>query len=165
MKPQHKMLADGTEAGIAWLMANPISQAQWVMKERQEFGRLQRNNGGCRGGGHGGGTRGQGAGNRSNTNNGGRGYARGGGKGGWYSYEGTAVEHKHKASMCSYSLTLTPIDNYYYQCYDEYDEDDDGISIITSNFEDDKLENSGEIVRRIKKKICQEQGSTQVAEG
>ena len=31
MKAQHKTLADGSGACMAWLMANPISQAQWVI--------------------------------------------------------------------------------------------------------------------------------------
>ena len=35
MVAQHKTLADGTGAGVAWRMANPISQAQWVMKQRR----------------------------------------------------------------------------------------------------------------------------------
>ena len=79
MKAQHKTLADGTGAGVAWLMANPISQAQWVIEQRREFGRLQRGNGGGRGGGRGGAGRGRGGNDRRNANNGGRGYARGGG--------------------------------------------------------------------------------------
>lgn len=79
MKAQHKTLADGTGAGVAWLMANPISQAQWVIEQRREFGRLQRGNGGGRGGGRGGPGRGRGGNDRRNANNGGRGYARGGG--------------------------------------------------------------------------------------
>ena len=57
---QQKTLANGTGAGAAWLMANPISQAQWVMEQRREFGRLQRSNVGGRGGGRGGGDRGRG---------------------------------------------------------------------------------------------------------
>ena len=57
VKAQHKTLANGTDAGVAWLLANSISQAQWVMEQRREFGRLQRGNRGGRGGGHGGGGR------------------------------------------------------------------------------------------------------------
>ena len=84
MKAQHKTLANGTGAGVAWLLANPISQAQWVMEQRREFGRLQRGNGGGCGGGRGGGSRGRGNGGGRNMNGGGRGYARGGGGGNAY---------------------------------------------------------------------------------
>ena len=38
MKAQLKTLANGTSAIIAWLMTNPISQDQWVMEQRREFG-------------------------------------------------------------------------------------------------------------------------------
>ena len=72
MVAQHKTLDNGTEAGVTYLMANPISQAQWVMDQRREFGRHQRGNG--RGGGHGGGGRGRGNGDCRNMNNGGGGY-------------------------------------------------------------------------------------------
>ena len=56
-----------------------------------------------------------------------------------------------KAITCLYSPTPIPLDNYY-QCYDEYDEDDDDITIITSNLEKNKFENSGGIRRGIKAK-------------
>ena len=78
MKAHHKPLADGTGAGMAWLMANPILQAQWVMEQRREFGRLQQGNRGSHGGDHGGGGRGRGNGDCLNMNNGGRRYIRGG---------------------------------------------------------------------------------------
>ena len=84
MVAQHKTLVDGTGAGVAWLMANPISQAQWVMEQRIEFGRLQRGNGGGRGGGCGGGGRDHGNGDCRNMNSGGRRYARGIGGGNRY---------------------------------------------------------------------------------
>ena len=77
MVAQHKTLADGTGAGMAWLMVNPTSQAQWVIEQKREFGRLQRGNGSGHRGGRGGGSRGCGNGDRHNANNGGRGCARG----------------------------------------------------------------------------------------
>ena len=39
-----------------------------------------------------------------------------------------------------YSLDPTPIDNYY-QCYTEYDKDDDENTITTSNLRENKSEN------------------------
>ena len=59
-----------------------------------------------------------------------------------------ALEHKHKALTCLYLLTPTPIDNYY-QCYDKYDEDDNDITVITSNLKENKCENSGAVTRGI----------------
>ena len=44
-------------------------------------------------------------------------------------HKGVAVEQKHKALTCLYSLTPTPIDNYH-QCYDKYNGNDDDITII-----------------------------------
>ena len=35
MKGEHKRLADGTGAGIGWFMTEPISQAQWVVAQRE----------------------------------------------------------------------------------------------------------------------------------
>ena len=80
MKAQYKTLAGGTGAGVAWLITDPISQAQWVIEQRQKNGRLQRRNGEGRGCGG----RGCGNGDYRNMNNGGRGYARGGRKNGCY---------------------------------------------------------------------------------
>ena len=71
MKAQQKALADGTGAGVAWLLEGLISQAQWVVAQSQEFGRLQIH--------HGCGGQGRGNGDRHNMNNGGCGYAQGGG--------------------------------------------------------------------------------------
>ena len=121
-------------------MAIPISQAQWVMGQRREFGRLQRGNGGVRRGGRGGGGRGRGNGDRRNMNNGGRGFARGGGGGNGYWHGGAVVKSKHKALDCLYSLDPTPIDSYY-QCYTEYDEDDHGNAIIILNLRENICEN------------------------
>ena len=59
-----------------------------------------------------------------------------------------AVEHKHKALTCSYSLNPTPINNYY-QCYAEYDEGDGDNTIITSNLKENRCENSGAIAKGI----------------
>ena len=56
---------------------------------------------------------------------------------------GAAVKSKHKALTCSYSLDPTPIDNYY-QCYTEYDDDDEN-TIITSNLRENRSENSNEL--------------------
>ena len=57
-----------------------------------------------------------------------------------------SVEHENKVLTCSYLLDLTPIDNYY-QCYEEYDEDDDDNTIITSNLKENKCENLGRIAQ------------------
>ena len=78
MEAQHNTLVDRTGANVAWLLVNPISQYQWVIAQRQEFGRLQRNHGGNRGGGG----RGKGNGGYRNMNSAGRVYARAGGGGG-----------------------------------------------------------------------------------
>ena len=63
MKGQHKTLSDEIGAGIGWLMAGPIAQAQWVVAQQQDF---------CLQQGFG---RGRGNGDRRNMNNSGRGYA------------------------------------------------------------------------------------------
>ena len=46
MVVQHKILTDGTGAGIRWLLTGLISQAQWVVAQRKEFGRLHQGRGG-----------------------------------------------------------------------------------------------------------------------
>ena len=75
MVVHRKTLANDTGAGVIWIMANPISQAQWVLEQRREFSRLQRGNGGGNGGGCGGSRGGSGRclgnGDRHNMNHGG----------------------------------------------------------------------------------------------
>ena len=84
-KGQHKTLADGTGAGLGWLMAQSITSAQWVMEQRREYGRNQQGRGGGRGGGRGAGRgNGRGEGRGNNGRGRGNGYARGGCGGGRY---------------------------------------------------------------------------------
>ena len=41
MRGQHKSLANGTGAGMGWIMRGPIAQAQWVVDQRRAYGQSQ----------------------------------------------------------------------------------------------------------------------------
>ena len=81
-------------------------------------------------------------------NSGGRRYARVIGGGNRYWHGGSALDNEHKAVAYLYSLNPTLIDNYY-QCYAEYDEDDDDSTIITSNLKENKSEKLGGVTQEI----------------